>query len=75
MEHDYDVFEVFPDRTIRWRVCVNGTRPALAKLEALARQTDNECFATDISTQEIIGRVNEGRAVARILDDDWGGTN
>jgi hypothetical protein len=75
VEHDYDVFEVFPDHTIRWRVCAHGTRSALAQLEALARLTVNECFATDISTQEIIGRVNEGRAAARILDDDWGGAN
>jgi len=75
VERDYDVSEVFPDHTIRWRVCVHGTRPALAKLEALAEQTVNECFATDITTQEIIGRVNEGRAMARILDDDWSGTN
>ena len=75
MERDYDVFEVFPDRTIRWRVCVRGTRTALAKLQALARLTDNECFATDARTQEIIGRVNEGRATARILDDDWSDAN
>ena len=46
-----------------------------AKLEALAKQTVNECFATDITTQEIIARVNEGRAMARILDDDWSDTN
>jgi hypothetical protein len=75
MDHEYDVFEVFPDHTIRWRLCVHGESSALAKLEALAQQTVNECFATDISTQEIIGRVNEGRATARILDDDWGGAN
>lgn len=77
MEHnrEYDLFEVFPDHTIRWRVCVHGTQTALAKLDALAQLTDNECFATDISTQEIIGRVNEGRAIARILYDDWSDIN
>ena len=74
MEHDYDLFEVFPDHTVRWRVCIHGARRALAKLQALAQQTDNECFATDISTQEIIGRVNQGRATVGILDD-WIGTN
>jgi hypothetical protein len=75
VEHDYDVFEVFPDHTLRWRECVHGTRSALAKLEALAKLTVNECFAADIRTQEIVGRVNEGRAVARILEDDWDGAN
>lgn len=74
MEHDYDLFEVFPDHTVRWRVCIHGARRALAKLQALAQQTDNECFATDISTQEIIGRVNQGRATVGILDD-WIGAN
>jgi len=72
MDRDCDVFEVYPDHTIRWRICVRGTRPALDTLEALAKQTVNECFATDIGTQEIIGRVNEGRAAARILENDWG---
>lgn len=74
MEHDYDLFEVFPDHTVRWRICVHGTRLALAKLQELAKQTDNECFATDISTQEIIGRVNQDRATVGILDD-WSGAN
>jgi hypothetical protein len=74
VERDYDLFEVFPDHTVRWRVCVHGTRSALAKLHALAKQTDNECFAADISTQEVIGRVNQGRATAEILDD-WSSAN
>ena len=74
MEHDYDLFEVFPDHTVRWCGCIHGTRAALAKLQLLAQQTDNECFATDFSTQEIIGRVNQGRATVGILDD-WIDTN
>jgi hypothetical protein len=74
VEHDYDLFEVFPDHTVRWRICIQGARLALAKLQALGQETDNECFATDISTQEIIGRVNQGRATAGILDD-WSGAN
>ena len=75
MDKDYDVFEVFPDHSLRWRVCVHGTQFALATLEEIAKQTVNECFASNISTQEIIGRVNEGRAAARILDDDDSGVN
>lgn len=39
MDHDYDVFEVYPDHTIRRRICVHGVRPALDTLEALAKQT------------------------------------
>ena len=70
MEHEYDVFEICPDHSLRWRVCVFGRRATLATLAALADETVNECFATEIGTQEIIGRINEGRARARILDDD-----
>ncbi len=73
--HDYDVFELYPDHSLRLRLSVHGTQVALATLEALASRTINECFATDISTQEIIGRVNEGRAVARILYEDGFCTN
>ncbi len=75
MDHDYDVFEVFPDHSLRWHVCIHGTQLALTTLEELGKQTVNECFASNISTQEIIGRVNEGRAAARILDDDDSGVN
>ena len=75
MDHDYDVFEVFPDRSLKWRVCVHGTQLALATLEEIAKKTVNECFASNVSTQEIIGRVNEGRSTARILEDEGAGTN
>ena len=70
MEHEYDVFEICPDHSLRWRVCVLGRRATLAALAALTDETANECFATEIGTQEIVGRVNEGRARVRILDDD-----
>jgi hypothetical protein len=70
VNHDYDVFEIYPDHSIKWRISVHGTQNALATLEALTKQTVNECFASDMDTQEIVGHVNEGRASARILDDD-----
>jgi hypothetical protein len=72
MDREYDVFEVYPDHSLRWRVCILGRQAALAALEALRNATVNECFATDTGTQEIIGRVNEGRAPPRILDDNDG---
>jgi hypothetical protein len=70
MDREYDVFEIYPDHTLRWRVSVLGRQATLAALEALTNETVNECFATETGTQEIIGRVNEGRARARILDDE-----
>jgi hypothetical protein len=58
-----------------WHASVIGLARAVAKLEALGRETLNECFATDLATQEIIGRVNEGRAAATIFDDDGATAN
>ena len=70
MDREYDVFEIYPDHSLKWHACVLGTPRALEKLKALSQQTLNECFAADLSTQEIIGRVNEGGAVAQTLNDD-----
>jgi len=67
---DYDLFEMFPDHSLRWRVSVHGTQFALATLEELARQTNNECFATDIGSQEIIGRVNKGGSAPQFRNED-----
>jgi len=75
MHQDYDVFEVFPDHTLRWRVCVHGTQLALATLEEIAKRTVNECFASNVGTQEIIGRANEGPSTAHVPDDDGSGAN
>ena len=60
MEHEFDVFETLPDRSVRWRACIRGTQPALTKLKSISTQTINEVFAIDLATQTIIGRVNEG---------------
>jgi hypothetical protein len=59
MDRQYDVFEIYSDRSMKWLACVAGAVRALGMLQALSRETHNECFATDLSTQEIIGRVNE----------------
>jgi hypothetical protein len=70
MDRQYDVFEIYPDHSVKWHACVAGLALAVAKLEALGRETLNECFATDLDTQQIIARVNAGPSVAKILDDD-----
>jgi hypothetical protein len=67
MDSQYDLFERFPDHTLRWRSCVRGTERALEALLEMGQQTVNECFASDLDTNEILARVNEG---PQILDDD-----
>jgi hypothetical protein len=59
MERDYDIFERFPDASVRCRVHVHGTVHVPKVLEELGKQTTNECFARDIRTREIIARVND----------------
>jgi hypothetical protein len=72
MDCEYDLYELLPDRSLKWRSCVRGTRRAVEALQEMAEQTDNECFATELGTDEIIARVNEG---PQILDDDGSSAN
>jgi hypothetical protein len=59
--NQYDFFEVYADRSMMWRGCVDGAQLALSTLETMSHQTKNECFATNLRTKEVIGRVNEAR--------------
>jgi hypothetical protein len=69
-DREYDAFEVYPNHSVKWHGRIRGTERALEKLEELRQATLNECFAAHIGTLEIIGRVNEGGAVAQTLNDD-----
>lgn len=66
MNIEYDVFEVLPNRSLTLRASVRGAHSALEALKAVGSRTLNECFAADLETQEVIGRVNDGRGAARI---------
>jgi hypothetical protein len=70
VETEYDVFEVLLNRSVKWHLCVREKRCALDMLKALGSRTFNECFATDLETNEIIGRVNsESIGLESILED------
>jgi hypothetical protein len=75
VDHQYDVFEIYPDHSVKWHACVVGLAGALEKLETLGRETLNECFATDLGTQQIVARVNAGPSVEKILDDSSASAN
>ena len=72
MNHDDDVFEIRPDRSVTWRGCFKGTQRALEKLESLGKETSNQCFAMNVGTREIVGRVNLRWDAAQIIAN--GGT-
>ena len=52
MEQDYDIFERFPDSSVRCLICVHGTGHVPKVLEKRGKQTMNECFAMNTRTRE-----------------------
>ena len=60
MQREYDLFEQLPDGSPIWRCRVLGAQELNRKLEEIAKQTANECFAIHLPTQQIVGRMNAG---------------
>lgn len=58
MDRTYDLFEIHPGCSPLWRCSVIGLNPALAKLQQLSEASPNECYAINLLTKEIVGRVN-----------------
>lgn len=58
MEREYEIFEQFPDGASVWRGHASGLHNVRAKLEEMARNTVNECFAIYLPTKEIVARLN-----------------
>lgn len=58
MDFVYDIFERLPDGGFSWRGSVSSKEAALAKLGELSRDTKNELFARDLSSQQTIAIRN-----------------
>jgi hypothetical protein len=58
MNRDYDIFEKLPGGDVVWRAFVPGLENARAKLQNLAKNSENEFFAIHTPTKEIVVRVN-----------------
>jgi hypothetical protein len=58
MDRIYDIFELFPNKSVLWRTSVHGTQNVAGVLAEIGKRTPNECFAMNIDTREIIARVN-----------------
>lgn len=58
MNGTYDLFEKCADGSLMWRCAVAGVNDVFVKLKELGRSSSNEYFAMDISSREIVGRVN-----------------
>jgi hypothetical protein len=70
MNTEFDVFEILQNGSVRWHLCVQEKQRALNMLKAVGSRTFNECFATDLETQEIIGRVNERHSAVPCMIND-----
>jgi hypothetical protein len=70
MNTEFDVFEILENGSVKWHLCVQEKQRALSMLRAVGSRTFNECFATDLETQEIIGRVNQRHVAASSVIND-----
>ena len=54
MERRYDILEVLPDGTRRWRASVSGHLAALERMKKLSANSPNEFIVMDVRTRAII---------------------
>ena len=48
----FDIFEVYPDGSLFWRICVFGEYEKERKLQELSEQSINQFCAHDIAARE-----------------------
>ncbi len=54
MEHDYELFEKFPDGSSLWRDSVFGAELTVLRLRELARKSKHHFYALDLTTGEVL---------------------
>jgi hypothetical protein len=65
MDRVYDIFERLPDKSLVLRGCAKGLDEAHARLNELARKSENEFHAMHTPTKEIVARSNVGGAAGK----------
>jgi hypothetical protein len=58
MERTYDLFEILADGSPVWRVTVEGHSNAIAKLDEIASQTQNEVRVMHLPTNSVVAVMN-----------------
>jgi hypothetical protein len=64
MRRDFDLFEKLADGSSIWRTCASGQFDAQQKLQNLADHSENEFYAIDIETWELLP-FNSSRSRSR----------
>jgi hypothetical protein len=54
MNHEYDLFEKFPDGSSLWRASVPGLENARLQLRELAQKSKNQFYAIDMIAGKIL---------------------
>lgn len=67
MHEAYEIFEVLPNGSRQRVAVISGLQSANARLQELANNTRNECFAADARTRQIVAQRNVPRAVKQIF--------
>jgi hypothetical protein len=62
MKNEHDLFEKFPDGSSLWRDTVPGLKIAHLRLMELARRSQNEFYALNLTTGESLALNAEWRA-------------
>ena len=59
MKHEYDLFEKFPDGSSLWLDLVPGFEAARIRLKELAQRSENQFYAIDLTTGEVLAFNSE----------------
>jgi len=59
MKNEYDLFEKFPDGSSLWRDSISGFETTRLRLQGLARRSENEFYALNLTTGEVLAFNSE----------------
>jgi len=59
MDHEYDLFEIYPDGSPVWRDVVSGKENAILKLRELSAETANEVRVMHLPTNTVVAATNK----------------
>ena len=62
MNQEHDLFERFPDGSSLWRDSIRGPKKTRIRLHELARRSENEFYAINLETGEILAVNSERNA-------------
>jgi hypothetical protein len=62
MKHEYGVFEKIPDGSSVWRDSILGFGKTRLRLEELAQRSENQFYAINLTTREVLALNSECKA-------------